>query len=120
MIVRSVSRVVPCLLVASVILLGGCASRMGAFENHINQWLSRPVTELKQDMKRPDSYAAKTGWKEQSWPLNNGGSVYVEPFGRDCLIRWQISSGGSILAYEAVGEGCEDPKHELAKTSDNL
>jgi len=117
--VRSVFCGVPCLMIAAAFVVGGCASRMGALENHINEWMSRPVAELKEQMKRPDSYASKVGWKEQSWPLNNGSSVYVEPFSAQCLIRWKVSPGGSIIGYETVGEDCMDPQHELAKTSND-
>jgi len=84
----------------------GCASQID-IKDHVKNWIARPVEELKQSVKKPDSYASKIGWKETSYPLANGNSVYVEPVGENCTINWEISPRGTIINYKALGEGCK-------------
>jgi hypothetical protein len=93
-----------CFLCAAVFLCG-CASQM-AVDDHSTEWIARPLSELKQEMQRPDSYASKKGWKETTYPLANGNYVYVEPIGDDCFMHWEINSGGIIIGYQAKGNGC--------------
>ncbi|MDI6745333.1 MAG: hypothetical protein QMD07_08160 [Thermodesulfovibrionales bacterium] len=93
-----------------IVFLSGCASQIDV-KSHVKTWIARPLSELKQAMKSPDSYASKIGWKETSYPLANGNSIYVEPLGEDCAINWQVSPRGTITGYKAVGSGCgqDDP-----------
>ena len=48
-----------------------CASPIYVNE-HAKNWIARPLSELKQAMKSPDSYASKSGWKETTYPLAMG------------------------------------------------
>lgn len=90
----------------SLTLLYGCASQR-TFEDVGRDWIARPLSELKQEMKSPDSYASKIGWKETTYPLRNGDFVFVEPVSADCSVDWQINQNGIIIGYEAKGDGCK-------------
>lgn len=90
-----------------IILLYGCASQM-SIENRGNNWLARPLSDLKQEMQRPDSYASKIGWKETTYPLANGDFVYVEPLSSDCAIHWRVSQSNIIVSYQGKGDGCKE------------
>jgi hypothetical protein len=105
--VRSLSFPAKCCILAAVVFASGCASGK-SFENHTSQWQGKSLSELKQEIARPDSYASKTRWKEETYPLNNGNIIYVEPFDETCKIRWEVTPGGYILKYTTVGEGCKD------------
>ena len=93
-------------LLLYIILLYGCASQM-SLEDLSRDWIARPLSELKQEMKSPDSYASKIGWKETTYPLANGNFVYVEPVSADCSVHWEINQGGIIIGYQAKGNGCK-------------
>ena len=93
-------------LLPYIILLCGCASQMSV-EDRSRYWITRPLSELKQEMKSPDSYASKIGWKETTYPLANGNFVYVEPVSADCSVHWEISQSGIIIGYQAKGNGCK-------------
>jgi len=92
-------------LLLYIILLYGCASQM-SLEDLSREWIARPLSELKEEMKSPDSYASKIGWKETTYPLANGDFVYVEPVSADCSVHWEISENGIIIGYQAKGNGC--------------
>ena len=89
-----------------MVFLNGCASQIDA-DKYSSEWIARPLSELKQEMNRPDSYASKSGWKETTYSLANGNYVYIEPIGDDCLVHWEINSGGIIIGYKAKGNGCD-------------
>ena len=93
-------------LLLYIILLYGCASQM-SLEDRSRDWMAKPLSELKQEMKSPDSYASKIGWKETTYPLANGNFVYVEPVSADCSLHWEINQGGIIIGYRAKGNGCK-------------
>jgi len=88
-----------------MVFLNGCASQI-AVDEHGSEWTARPVSELKQEMNSPDSYASKIGWKETTYSLANGNYVYVEPIEENCFMHWEINSGGIIIGYQAKGDGC--------------
>src|SRR5512135_1365765 len=94
-----------CLLLYTI-LLYGCASQM-SIEDLSRDWIAKPLSELKQEMKSPDSYASKIGWKETTYPLANSNFVYVEPVSVDCSVHWEISQSGIIIGYQAKGNGCK-------------
>jgi hypothetical protein len=94
-----------------MILLNGCASQM-SLEDLGRHWIARPLSELKQEMKSPDSYASKIGWKETTYPLSNGNFVYVEPVSADCSVHWEINQSGIIVGYRAKGNGCKGGGHD--------
>ncbi len=89
-----------------IVSLFACSSQIYV-KDHAKNWIARPLSELKQAMKSPDSYASNIGWKETTYPLANGNSVYVEPLSEDCSIHWETSPRGTIIRYRAVGSGCE-------------
>ncbi len=88
-----------------IVFLNGCATQI-AVDERGGEWIARPLSELKQDMNRPDTYASKIGWKETTYSLANGNYVYVEPIRNDCFLNWEINSGGIIVGYQSKGSGC--------------
>jgi hypothetical protein len=93
-------------LVLSIIFFYGCASRM-SLEDLGRYWIARPLSDLKEEMKSPSSYASKIEWKETTYPLSNGNFVYVEPVTADCSIHWEINQSGIIVGFQAKGKGCK-------------
>ena len=89
-----------------LILLCGCASQL-SLEDHSREWIARPLSELKEKMKSPDSYASKIGWNETTYPLANRNFVYIEPVKADCSVHWEVNEGGIIIGYKAKGNGCK-------------
>jgi hypothetical protein len=92
-------------LLGYIILLYGCASQMSV-EDRSREWITRPLSELQQAMKSPDSYASKIGWKETTYPLVNRNFVYIEPVSADCFVHWEVNEGGIIIGYRTKGKGC--------------
>lgn len=95
-----------CCMVGLFVLLFGCSSVEKKVSDHGNEWISRPLSELKQAMKNPDTYASKTNWDETSYPLAKGYFIFVEPFNEDCLIHWKINPRDIIVSYFTEGKGC--------------
>jgi len=105
-------------LLLYIILLCGCATQR-SLEDLSRNWIDRPLSELKQEMKSPDSYASKIGWKETTYPLANGNFVYVEPVSADCSVHWEINQTGIIIGYRAKGNDCkqsEEPNNSIRNT----
>lgn len=106
-----------CLLL-SVLFTWGCASTSIHVDQHRDEWIARPLSELKEAMSRPGSYASKVKWKETTYPLANGNSVFVEPLGQDCIVHWEINPKNIIIGAKAVGSGCtqeQGPGTELLR-----
>jgi hypothetical protein len=101
-----------------VVLLCGCGARLYV-EEHGNQWISRPLSELQQEMSSPESYASKIQWQEKTYPLANGYYMFVEPLSPDCFMHWDINPRDKIVGYRAVGSGCEQKRSE-SSVSDKL
>jgi hypothetical protein len=103
--------------VISLLLLAGCATSQVPVEDIGNNWVSRPLAELKQSMKDPDSYASKIHWKEKTYPLANGYYAFVEPIAPDCVIHWRINQRDIIVGYQAEGSGCKSEESESKTTN---
>lgn len=95
-----------CLALLSSII--GCTSMEQKVDEHGSAWVSRPLAELKQAMKSPDSYASKIDWDETTYKLANGYYVFVEPFSKDCFIQWKINPKDTIIGFFAKGKGCSN------------
>ena len=95
----------------------GCAHKLSV-ESLSNEWIARPLADLKQHMQSPDSYAAKTGWQEKTYPLANGYYAYVEPLSPDCSIHWSVNQRDIIVDYRAIGSGCQRAADEASE--DNM
>lgn len=87
-------------------LITGCASSQKSLDARGSEWVARTLPELKQAMARPDSYASKIRWKEKTYPLANGDTMFVEPVFDGCEMHWQIRPSGLIVDYKAVGDTC--------------
>ncbi len=87
---------------ALLLSLLGCTSMEKKVDEHSSSWISRPLSELKQAMKSPDSYASKIDWDETTYPLANGYFIFVEPFSRECFIEWKINQRNIIMDLRNV------------------
>lgn len=94
-----------CILVLLISIIG-CASVEKKIDEYGSSRISRPISEVKQAMKSPDSYASKIDWDETTYPLSNGYYIFVEPFSNDCYIQWKVSPRDTIVGYYAKGKGC--------------
>lgn len=88
------------------IVLFGCTSAK-YLENHTQEWVARPLSQLKKSMNKPDSYASKIGWKETTYPLANGNYVFVEPISQGCAVHWEVSPRGTIVGFK-IEDGCKE------------
>ncbi|HTZ17681.1 MAG TPA: hypothetical protein VMB78_04505 [Dissulfurispiraceae bacterium] len=95
-----------CCLLFMVVLFCGCAARQYT-DDFGNEWISKPLSELKQAMSRPDSYASKIGWHETTYPLANGYYGFVQPIDKDCFINWKINPRDMIVGYSTSGTHCD-------------
>lgn len=94
-------------LLLSIILFCGCASKI-YIEDLSRDWIARPLSDLKQEMKKPDSYASKIGWKETTYLLPNGDFVYIQPVSDDCFVHWEINQNDIIINYQTKGKDCRE------------
>lgn len=101
------------------LLIAGCAHQV-TVEDLTNEWISRPLSELKESMKQPDSYASKIGWHEKTYPLADGYYAFVEPVGPDCTIHWRINQRDIIVSYRAEGSGCKMSDADVANQGSNI
>ena len=104
-------------LVSAILLLTGCATSQIAVEDIGNDWVSRPLAELKQSMKNPDSYASKIRWQEKTYPLASGYYAFIEPIGPDCAIHWRINQRDIIVGYQSEGNGCKQSDSQSNNSS---
>ena len=104
-----------CCLLLSLVFLYGCASHLNLAE-HRQEWITRPLSELKQTMSRPDSYASKIGWKETTYQLANKNYVFVEPMSADCSVHWEVNPEDIIVGFRAKGSGCEQVPDNFIQT----
>ena len=94
-----------CLLVF-FIAIHGCTSMERRIDDYGNSWVSRPLAELKQEMKKPDSYASKINWDENTFDLAKGYYLFIQPFSENCYIYWKINPKNTIVGYFPKGKGC--------------
>ncbi len=102
---RSIAFIEKCCLLFLVVFIYGCATQLYVDE-HATVWISRPLSELKETMNRPDSYASKVGWQEKTYPLSNGYYVFIEPIDQECSVHWKVNPRDIIVDYSASGKGC--------------
>ena len=69
--------------------------------------IGQPIEETRKTMARENSYASSIGWKETTYPLDDGNWVFVEPATPDCLIHWEVNPQGIIVGAHAEGKGCD-------------
>ena len=89
-------------LIAALALLAGCATA----EDHAQDWVGEPISDLIEAKHKPDSYASKSGWKEQKYDLKNGHWVYVSPSNEGCIIHWEVDKRGVIVGVRTEGNQC--------------
>ena len=82
-------------------------SQIRPFNEYVNGWVGKPISDLKAAKQRPGSYASRIGWKDQQYKLENGNWVYVSPEREGCVIYWEVNSQGVIVGYRAEGGRCD-------------
>ncbi len=87
----------------SVILLNGCLSNIASIEEYSKYSLGRDIKEKQTIVSDSHSYAARIGWEEKTYQLDNGNWVYVEPDSKNCFIHWEVNPQGIIVGYKLEG-----------------
>ena len=97
------------LLIAAAILLGsnGCFFSMPTLRGERARGKGLHINALKEMVLREGSYASSIGWKEQTYQLDNGNWVYVEPYAPNCFIHWEVNPEDIIVDSRAEGKGCD-------------
>lgn len=94
------------LCAAFVSVHSGCTSQIVPLDRYLKGWMGRDIDELRQVMAMPESYASQIHWKETTYMLPNGNSVFVEPEPH-CTIMWEVDKKGVIVGYKTEGEECK-------------
>ena len=98
------------LWIASVLIMSGCLSQIAPLSEYKKSWIGHPISELKEAMSHPnvmDSYKSKIGWKDRTYELPNGNSVFAELEWKDCVIHWEVNPEGIIVGSRTEGNGCK-------------
>ena len=95
--------------VAIALVLSGCVSQVASLRDYKKNWIGHPINELEEAVARPsaiDEYKKTIGWKETTYKLDNGNSVFVELAATDCFIHWEVDPQGIIIDARTEGNGC--------------
>lgn len=84
----------------------GCVSQIPSFNEFVNGWVGKSISDLMVAKQRPGSFASRTGWKDRRYELENGNWVYVSPDSEGCIVHWEINSKGTIVGYKVEGNRC--------------
>jgi hypothetical protein len=109
------------LFLAVLVAITGCTTMEKRIDDYGNSWISRPLSELRDEMKKPDSYASKINWDENTFDLAKGYYLFIQPFSENCYIYWKINPQNRIVGYFPKGQGCgtvkgtTEPEPELIK-----
>lgn len=87
-------------------LSGSCTTSIPPLDAWAQQSVGRPIGELRELDRSSGSYASRIGWKEKTYPLDDGRWVYVHPDRPGCEIHFEVGSDGNVVGYRAVGDGC--------------
>jgi hypothetical protein len=90
-----------------LVFLAGCASQAVFIEERGEDWLARPVDDLRKDIASPGTYSSKVKAKEETYPMADGYYGLVEPIGSECAIHWKINPRNKVVGYAAKGQGCD-------------
>jgi hypothetical protein len=93
--------------IALLIASYSCSGQMQPDSEFAGYSVGRPIDDYKALVRKPGSYASRTGWQEKTYELPNGNWVYVAPLGRDCLIYWEVNKAGTIVGYKLEGTRCD-------------
>ena len=88
-------------------VLAGCMSQIVSMDEHTRSWIGYPIAGIKATVEARQSYASRIGWKERTYPLENGNWVYIEPAILRTFVHWEVNPQGIIVGYavETVGKG---------------
>lgn len=95
------------LFICLSLIVSGCfVSQIPKFEDYSSQVIGTPVNDLRERSNRPQSYASRIGWQENTYNLSDGNWVYVSPVRPDCIVHWMVNKEGIIYDYKTEGERC--------------
>lgn len=86
--------------------VSACTTSIPGLREWADQNVGRPIAELRELDQHPGSYASRIGWKEKTYPLDNGRLVYVHPDRPGCEIHFEVGNDGNVVGYRPVGDGC--------------
>lgn len=86
-------------IVIASLFASGCISQIASIGDYTKHWIGHSIEEKKATTSRPESYASRIGWKENTYTLDNGNWVYVEPDSKNCFIHWKVNPHGIIFGY---------------------
>jgi hypothetical protein len=87
-------------------LLAACSTSIPGLKEWADPIIGHPIAIIRENDKRPGSYASRIGWKEKTYPLDDSRWVYVHADRPGCEIHFEVNADGNVLGYRAVGEGC--------------
>lgn len=87
--------------------LGACGlSQIPSLKEYGDSAIGLNISVVRKLTEGPNSYAARIGWQEKTYPLPNGHWVYVEPDRPHCEIHYEVNGEDIIVGYTPVGSGC--------------
>ncbi|MFZ3114660.1 MAG: hypothetical protein WA133_08260 [Syntrophales bacterium] len=89
------------LMVLVIIFLNGCS--IPSIGKYTKSWIGRSIEEKKKGVTGTGSYASRIGWKEKTYPLDNGNWVYVEADSNNCFVHWEVNPQGIIVDSRLEG-----------------
>ena len=84
----------------------GCASQIRPFNEYVNGWVGKPISDLVVAKQRPGSFASRIGWKDRRYVLENGNWIYVSPEREGCIVHWEINTKDIIVGCKVEGSRC--------------
>ena len=109
--ITSAVRLPQWLLVGFVLAFCGCVSQIVSLKEYTQDWLGRPIAEKRQIISREGSHASNIGWRETTYPLDNGNWVYVYLYGKDCFVHLEVNPQGIIAGAKTQGKGCDSYRY---------
>jgi hypothetical protein len=100
-------KVLTVIMVLAGCMSQGCMSQIVSLDEMTRSWVGYPIADVKAAVEGRNSYASRIGWKEKTYPLENGNWVYIEPDKLRTFIHWEVNPQGIIVGYavETVGKG---------------
>jgi hypothetical protein len=92
------------LIIFAALSGSSCISQIPTIEEYTKHGIGSSIEEKRKTRARPGSYASRIGWKEKTYPLDNGNWVYVEPDSKNCYIHWEVTPQGIIVGYKLEGK----------------
>jgi hypothetical protein len=87
-----------------IITMIGCA--IPSVQHWAEAGIGQRIEVIRELETLQTSYASKIGWKETTYPLENGNRIFVHPIRKDCSVHFEVNPQGIIVDYKAIGNRC--------------